>query len=672
MEPSKKAQLGAKSAAADGRGLNSTVVEASGSRLLDTLLSLLIPGLILAHLVAAPYTKVEESFNIQAAHDVLVYGTPTSDMHQKLSNTYDHFTFSGAVPRTFVGPVLLAGLAQPIVALVGFQHAQLVVRAILGLFNAACLLVFAKNLKWAYGTGTARWYLLLQASQFHIMFYASRTLPNMFAFGLTTLAFAFLLPQPGKPKSTARRQRLSITMFVFAAVVFRSEVALLLGTTVLHLLIIPALSLERVLFPFTVSVLIALATSVPIDSYFWQRPLWPELWGFYYNVVQGSASDWGVSPWHYYFTSALPRLLINPLTYTLLIPFALWHPALRSAASSLTIPSILFTTIYSLQPHKETRFIFYVVPPLTAAAALSANLVFTRRGKSPLATLLALALALSILGSLAASTAMLAVSALNYPGGDALAHLRSTILSDSRTGSGSSSIIIPVHADVLSCMTGVTLFGSSTASSAADEAAAQQFVAAHHGEQQQLLNPTTDHNNGGNSKNAETVKVNHRHHSGGGGGNLDNNNNNNNNGVVGQTTVVVAVDKTEDKTLLARADFWRQFAYVLVQDPAEVPRPAEWEAVGVVKGYGGIEVVRPGHYHDDDEDDSSGVGTTGAPAPPPVVGRGKIIELWKRRVRATTGGWWIGPRMVERIYILRRRVKDATSQKKVAVESRYV
>jgi alpha-1,6-mannosyltransferase len=151
----------------------------------DALLHSLIPGLILVHLVVAPYTKVEESFNIQAAHDVLVYGTPTSDIYHKLSATYDHFTFPGAVPRTFIGPVLLAGLAQPIVALVGFQHAQFVVRAILGLFNATCLLIFARGLRRAYGAGTARWYLLLQASQFHIMFYASRTLPNMFAFGLS-------------------------------------------------------------------------------------------------------------------------------------------------------------------------------------------------------------------------------------------------------------------------------------------------------------------------------------------------------------------------------------------------------------------------------------------------------------------------------------------------------
>lgn len=151
----------------------------------DGAIACLVPSLILVHLIVAPYTKVEESFNIQATHDILVYGMPTSDIARKLSSSYDHFSFPGAVPRTFLGPVVLGGLSQPIVALVGFDHAQLIVRAILGLFNAFCLLEFARSLRRACGDGVARWYLLLQASQFHIMFYASRTLPNMFAFGLS-------------------------------------------------------------------------------------------------------------------------------------------------------------------------------------------------------------------------------------------------------------------------------------------------------------------------------------------------------------------------------------------------------------------------------------------------------------------------------------------------------
>jgi alpha-1,6-mannosyltransferase len=157
------------------------------------LLTLLIPALVIVHLAVAPYSKVEESFNLQATHDVLVYGMPVSNVQAKLTASYDHFVFPGPVPRTFVGPVLLAGVSQPIIALAGFRHAQFIVRGVLGLVNAGALVLFANNVRRAFGSGTARWFLLLQASQFHLLFYASRTLPNMFAFPLGMCLLACVL-----------------------------------------------------------------------------------------------------------------------------------------------------------------------------------------------------------------------------------------------------------------------------------------------------------------------------------------------------------------------------------------------------------------------------------------------------------------------------------------------
>jgi len=78
---------------------------------------LLIPTFVLVHLFVSPYTKVEESFNIQAIHDILVHGIPTENADQFLTANYDHVSFPGSVPRTFAGALVLSGLSRPVVGL---------------------------------------------------------------------------------------------------------------------------------------------------------------------------------------------------------------------------------------------------------------------------------------------------------------------------------------------------------------------------------------------------------------------------------------------------------------------------------------------------------------------------------------------------------------------------
>ncbi|KAI1311354.1 Alg9-like mannosyltransferase family-domain-containing protein [Xylaria venustula] len=549
---------------------------------IDTLLSLSIPALVIIHLIVAPYTKVEESFNIQATHDILAYGTPTKNVYEQLSSHYDHFDFPGAVPRTFLGPVFLAGLSQPLIALVGFHHAQLIVRAILGLANSAALLVFKHNLERAFGRSTARWYTVLQASQFHILFYASRPLPNMFAFPLTTLAFSQLIPHPD-PRKRGSRYKLAIALLTMATAIYRSELAILMVTVTLYGLILPEISLSQIIVPFLAFFALALFISVPIDSYFWQKPLWPELWGFYYNAVLGSSSEWGVSPWHYYFTSALPKILTNPLSSTVLIPFALWNSGTARQARACVVPSLAFVTIYSVQPHKEARFIFYVAPPLTAAAALGADYIFSRRTKTPLFAFASLAIVGSVLASFAISTGMLIISSLNYPGGEALSALKDLV-----TSSPSSLDIqtASVHTDVLSCMTGVTLFG-------------QHSQWPYHG-----------------SENGDD-----------------------------DAGLPFTFDKTEDEITLRNPLFWEKFDYVLAEDPAKPLGP--WETVGVVEGFAGVEILKPGSSLTHGNGDIESAGDR-------VFGRGAVVRKVRDLVRRVTGGWWVGPRMEPRVHILRK------------------
>ncbi|KAG4437448.1 hypothetical protein IFR05_007053 [Cadophora sp. M221] len=429
---------------------------------IDVALLPVIPAIILLHLLVAPYTKVEESFNIQAAHDIITYGVPLRNT--TLLQSYDHSTFPGAVPRTFVGALALAGYAGGVIKVVGNQYAQLIVRGLLGLFNAVILYNYASGLRKAFGRDVGRWYILFQASQFHVLFYASRTLPNMFAFGLTTLAFKQFLPVPGRDAAAIQmKQQYGIFLFVLSGVIFRSEIALLLFAQLSVLLLQSQISLQPTITAGILSAIVALGISVPIDSFFWQKPIWPELAGFYYNAIQGKSADWGTSPLTYYFTNSLPRLLLNPLIL-LLIPLAFTLPSIRYAARGLVIPSLLFVTIYSLQPHKEARFIIYAVPPLTAAASLSASYIWTRRSKSIVYGLSSLILVGSITASFLISTAMLLISSLNYPGGDALTQLHSIIKTHHTAPSSSSNTntTLTIHLDVLSCMTGITHFQQTT------------------------------------------------------------------------------------------------------------------------------------------------------------------------------------------------------------------
>lgn len=326
------------------------------------------------------------------------------------------------------------------------------------MFNACALISYTSGVRRAFGQTTAVWYLLFQASQFHVLYYASRTLSNMFAFGMSTLAMRALLPGPTISSDKHRTQyRLSLGLLTVAGIVFRSELALFLATHTLFLLGTGRAGLHRDIIPAGIlGLLIGLGLTVPIDSFFWQDfPLWPELAAFKFNVVHGQSSAWGTQPWHFYLSNAIPRLLMNPCTYLLAIPLALAQPSTRTAATYLLTPSAAFVLLFSLQPHKEWRFILYVVPSLTAAAALGATYVWTHRAKSLAYRAVSWAMLLSPLATFGLSTfVLLPSSAANYPGAYALRALHNHH-QDADTPPNSD---ISVYLGNLACQTGVTRF----------------------------------------------------------------------------------------------------------------------------------------------------------------------------------------------------------------------
>ncbi|EMC95300.1 glycosyltransferase family 22 protein [Baudoinia panamericana UAMH 10762] len=408
---------------------------------------------MLLHLFVSPYTKVEESFNMQATHDIMTYGVPWRDVSAFFEAKYDHMTFPGSVPRTFVGPLVLAGSSMPFRFLKSFSKPdlQLLVRTILGACNVAAIYNVKYAVDTAYGRIAGIWYVLLQASQFHVMYYASRTLPNMFAFSMTTFALSALIlvkSMAAKSKRSVRRRRLALHLLTIAGIVFRSEIAILLAMETIYLLVRQRVSLTNEIIPAGLAgAAIGLATTVSVDSFFWQQfPIWPEWTGFYYNTILGKSSDWGTSPFHHYFLNALPRLLLNPMTYLVCIPLA----TVVQTSQDILLPQLAFIVLYSFLPHKEWRFIIYSIPAFTAVAAGGAGWIWTRRTKSVLYQVMSLALVASVLGSFIISMGILYISSLNYPGGQAIHSLHQLV--------PTNETLVRVYMDNLACQTGVTRF----------------------------------------------------------------------------------------------------------------------------------------------------------------------------------------------------------------------
>lgn len=384
------------------------------------------------------------------------------------------------------------------------------------------------------------------------------------------------------------RSKQAIGLLTVAAVIFRAEIALLLICVSRYLLFTNSMTIRALVPTFLGCFVAALLVSVPLDSYFWQKPIWPELSGFIFNVVKGSSSEWGVSPWHYYFTYALPRLLLNPAAVPLLL-FSLVWPSTTQMTRHLFIPSFMFVAVYSFQLHKEPRFIFYVVPPLTAIVAVGANYTWVRGSKSTVNKLLSRAVALSVVATTLASAGMLLISSLNYPGGDALSELQKLSANDAR--------IVPVHADVLTCMTGLTLFGQN----------AGGLPLAH-------IDPAKSGSSFPDEK-------------------------------------VLLFDKTEKSIRLEWPRFWRQFDYVLMENATQ-PLGA-WDILGIVHGFDGVELLRPGQKPRTVGDLQAISGEAR------VLGVAKHLYALRDTVRDLTGGWWLGPRMAPRIRVMQRRMSKS-------------
>lgn len=274
-------------------------------------LALSAVSLILTVLI--PFTKVEESFAMQAIHDFIYLAEPKNlirlaqnaldqnhyhnlgsglDLFQRLVTVnssgprWDHqdfpgelsalrFLFSrsaaGVVHRTFVGPFAVSLLARPLSTWFHTDdkfYVQVLSRAVLLLAVMYAFSVFGRAIESRYGPTTRRALSVLTLTQFHFLFYASRCLPNTFALIAVMLALAMWLE---------RKWNKYIAAVAFTVVVLRAETVILFAWVTAHeVLVTRQLSVMRLLRVGVPAGVAALGFTVLFDSYMWGRPVWPE------------------------------------------------------------------------------------------------------------------------------------------------------------------------------------------------------------------------------------------------------------------------------------------------------------------------------------------------------------------------------------------------------------
>ncbi|DBA04867.1 TPA: hypothetical protein N0F65_006869 [Lagenidium giganteum] len=438
---------------------------------LPSAVDLLLVAVVSFHIFHSPYAKVEESFNLQATHDLLLHGV-------RNVSKFDHIEFPGVVPRTFLGSLVVALLLSPIawgLQLAGAPkfYLQYATRWVLGMLGVAALLMLKRRIVTHFDKDAANFFVLINACQFHIIFYLGRTLPNVYALVLVVIAVAYWIE--GKWKYT-------IYLFTFTTIVFRGDTAVLFAPILLSMLFSGRISIVQIiLYGLTASV-VSLALTVLIDSYFWQRWLWPEGEVLWFNTVLNKSHEWGVMPPFWYFYSALPRALLAtavlvPFGISSLLPAIVRSRSLKDIKTAFSLAPVfdmtvwtffwpvgVYLSLFSILPHKELRFIFNSVPLINLAAAVGAAKLYRDRAKSLLPFLGVIA---CLFATIAGSVVFTIASHANYPGLSARPHI--IICSHYLGGvafarlhqlaASEQHLERSVHIDVPSAMTGVSRFG---------------------------------------------------------------------------------------------------------------------------------------------------------------------------------------------------------------------
>lgn len=416
--------------------------------------SLLFFSWILIQILLIPYSKIEERFYLHAIYQLLY--PPAS------FNGWEFLTFK-PVSRSLVGPFIAALFCYPIKSLlaalilpflcsvfgagtflVNYEKFIMlhVVRICLGASVVFSLSFFRRSFRLALASFSGLdprqvdyWFCLLTLSQFHLLYYASRTLPNTFALVPFLNGLGYWL------------QRKYIKMLLWAipsVVIFRFDfLAFWAPLILLEFLYLRRSQIVKIIYSAAALSLCFIIGSISFDSVWYKKLIWPEATSILYNIMENKSHLYGVHSWHWYLSSAFPRLFTFSLCFIPMTPFLIDQP-MRFTLFRLLLPVALGILAFSCLPHKETRFIFPAIPVINLVLALS---IFANK-KIP--NSLKYGTLLLMLGCTLAS---LYASYFNYPSGPASLAAQTHLLDLKKARSDFS-----LYLDIYTGMNGWNLF----------------------------------------------------------------------------------------------------------------------------------------------------------------------------------------------------------------------
>lgn len=160
----------------------------------------------------------------------------------------------------------------------------------------------------------------------------------------------------------AKQTKHFITAGIWAglAFAFRYQIAFALAGTGIWLLLSEKNKWQNILSYILGFIFIVLISTLA-DYFFYGKWVLPPVEYFYQNIVLDRASGFGTDPWYYYFLKFLELTLYLPGAFVLVSIF--WF-TINYPKNILTISGWLFVLGHIMVAHKETRFLYPIIPLL--------------------------------------------------------------------------------------------------------------------------------------------------------------------------------------------------------------------------------------------------------------------------------------------------------------------